>query len=310
MIKISIVILNWNRPKDTLECLKSIGNIRIKNYKLQVIVVDNNSTDNSVSRIKKGLVSLKNKNAIMSEIIENKENLGFAEGNNVGIRHALNHGADFILLLNNDTIVDTNLISTLLATAKKFPKSGIISPKIYFAKGYEYYKTKYKDSELGKVIWYAGGDFDWENVYGTNHGVDEVDKGQFEKVKETDFATGACMFIRKEVISEVGLFKSNYYMYLEDVEFSIRVKKAGWKALYSPMGHLWHKVAQSSGVGSNLNDYFITRNRLLFGMRYAKIRTRFALYKESLRLLFNGRKWQKIGVRDFYFRKLGKGSWE
>lgn len=309
MIKVSIVILNWNRPKDTLDCLRSIRKCRIPNAKYQIIVVDNNSIDNSVTRIKKQLVKIKNEDSISSEIIENTENLGFAEGNNVGIRHALNHGADYILLLNNDTVVDKNLITEFITAAKTYPKAGVLTPKIYFAKGYEFHEKRYKKADLGRVIWYAGGDFDWENIYGTNHGVDEVDKGQFEKHRKVDFATGACMFVKKEVFETAGSFNKKYYMYLEDVELSVRIKACGWEIVFAPKAILWHKVARSSGIGGELNDYFITRNRLLFGMKYAKIRTRFALYKESLRLLARGRRWQKTGVRDFYLRRFGRGSW-
>ena len=98
-------------------------------------------------------------------------------------------------------------------------------------------------------------------------------------------------------------------MYLEDADLSLRMRRAGWKVLYTPYGHLWHKVAQSSGIGSDLNDYYITRNRLLFGMRYASLKTRLALYKESLRFLLDGRDWQKKGVMDFYLGRFGKGSW-
>ena len=105
------------------------------------------------------------------------------------------------------------------------------------------------------------------------------------------------------------MYDKRYFAYLEDADLSQRIREAGWKVLYSPNAHLWHKVAQSSGIGSDLNDYFLTRNRMLFGMRYASLRTRFALLRESLRLLVNGRKWQRIGIRDFYFGRLGKGSW-
>jgi len=98
-------------------------------------------------------------------------------------------------------------------------------------------------------------------------------------------------------------------MYYEDIDLSMRIKKAGFEVLYIPSANVWHKVAQSSGIGSGLNDYFITRNRLLFGMRYAKLRTRFALYRESLRFLLSGRVWQRKGVLDFYLGRLGKGSW-
>lgn len=310
-MKISIVVLNWNRANDTIDCLKSLSNLCKKNYdSLSVIVVDNASTDKSLPKIETAVKKIFSKSKIIVEVLKNKSNLGFSEGNNVGIRHAIRHKADFILLLNNDTVVDKNLLNKLLATAKKYPKAGLISPKIYFAKGYEFHKRKYKKSELGKVIWYAGGDFDWDNIYGTNRGVDEVDYGQYKKVEETDFATGACMFINARAIKEVGMFDKQYFMYLEDADLSHRAQKAGWKVLYTPCGHLWHKVAQSSGIGSKLNDYFITRNRLIFGMRYASLKTKLALYKESLFLLLDGRKWQKKGVLDFYLFRLGRGSWK
>jgi len=310
MKKVSLVIINWNRPKDTLECLKSVEKSNIDRFKLQIITVDNNSSDNSVELIIKELTRIKKRSGITSEIIVNDKNLGFAEGNNVGMRHAVNHGADYVLLLNNDTVVDKNLIKNLLQAAKKYPHAGAISPKIYFAKGFEFHKKRYAAKEKGKVIWYAGGDFDWGNVYGTNHGVDKVDKGQFEKSKETDFATGACVLFPTKALKEVGYLNANYFMYFEDVQLSLRMKNRGWRIMYAPKAFLWHKVSQSSKIGSNLNDYYLTRNRLIFGMRYADMRARIALYKESLRFILKGRKWQKIGVRDFYLRRFGKGSWK
>jgi GT2 family glycosyltransferase len=308
MVKVSIVILNWNRKKDTLECLKSLEGLSTK-HKVQIIVVDNASTDDSRKVIDKKLKKLNKKDNFSCELIRNKENLGFAAGNNVGMRHAVAHGADYVLLLNNDTLVDKKLVDELVSVAKSKKKAGLLSPKIYFAEGFEFHKEKYKKKDLGKVIWYAGGKIDWDNVYGKNHGVDEIDKGQYDKIEETDFVTGACMLIRKEAIEDVGFFDEKYYMYLEDADLSVRMKKNGWQVLYAPPAHLWHKVAQSSAIGSKLNDYFIIRNRLLFGMGYASVRTKFALYRESLRLLLNGRKWQQKGVIDFYLMRYGKGSW-
>ena len=300
MIKVAIVIVNWNQPDLTVECLKSIYDLRCKNYELQIVVVDNGSTDDSVKKIQSSKVT----------VIETGENLGFAGGNNVGITHAMENGADYICLLNNDTVVDPSLIEGLLKTYKEYPKAGAVSPKIYFAKGFEFHKNRYEKSELGKVIWYAGGDMDWNNVYGSNHGVDEVDKGQFDSIRQTDFATGCCMMIPAKVFQEVGLLNEDYYLYLEDVELCQRIRNTKYKILYTPYTHLWHKVSQSSAIGSQLNDYFITRNRLSFGMNYAPFRARFALLRESIRLLLNGRKWQKVGVRDFYRRNFGKGSWK
>ncbi len=307
---ISVVIVNWNRKKDTIECLESLEKINT-DFKLEIVLVDNASTDGSRIETKKFLkrASFRRKN-FRFELIKNSKNLGFCGGNNVGINHAMNHGADYVLLLNNDTFVDKNFLINLIKTSKKYPKAGILAPKIYFAPGYEFKKELYKESDLGKVIWYAGGDIDWNNVYGSNHGVDEVDHGQFDEIRDTDFATGACMLLKRDALDDLKGLDEKYFMYFEDSDLSLRAKEEGWDVLYAPQSWIWHKVSQSSGIGGPLNDYFITRNRLLFGMRYASLRTRFALYRESLRLLSKGRKWQKKGVVDFYFGKFGKGSWE
>ncbi len=301
--KVFIIVLNWNRADDTLDCLRSLEKMIVKDFVLGVIIVDNGSDDNSVDRIRKF-----GTDNFAVEIIENGKNLGFAKGNNVGINYALKKGASYQLLLNNDTIADRHLITELLNCAKKHKDAGIFTPKIYFAGGFEFHK-KYKRDELGRVIWSAGGNIDWDNVYATNNGVDEVDTGQFDHDKETEFATGAALFIRSEVIRKYGTFDERYFMYYEDVDLCERYKRSGGCVMYTHKAVLWHKVAQSSGIGSNLNDYFTTRNRLLFGMGYARLRTKLALYKESVRLLMDGRPWQKKGVIDFYTAKFGKGSW-
>ena len=300
--KVFLIILNWNRFGDTFECLKSIDNLDDNDFRLQVVVVDNASSDGSLEKLQR-LVFEK----IKLEFVVNKDNLGFAAGNNRGIEYALHNGADYIVILNNDTIVDKDLIASLLKTCQKDNNIFALSPKIYFAKGFEF-KHTYREKDLGKIIWYAGGLIDWNNVYGQARGVDQVDEGQFNQKTETDFATGACLFLPRETINTVGMFDQKFYMYYEDTDLSQRIKLAGKKVVYDPSGVVWHKVAQSSGIGSNLNDYFTTRNRLLFGFKYAPLRTKLALVRESIKFLFFGRPWQKIGARDFYLRKFGKGS--
>lgn len=300
MYQVSLVVLNWNRLSDTLECLKSLKCLfRTSKYSIQIIVVDNGSTDGSVEKLKKqkGIT-----------LLQNKENLGFAGGNNVGMKYAIKHGADFVLVLNNDTIVSRDLALRLIEAAEKNKKVGIFSPKIYFAEGFEFHKDLYRENELGRVIWYVGGIMDWKNVLGSNYGVDDVDVGQYQETREIDFATGACMLIRRELIDGIGYFDEKYFLYLEDADYSLRAKKAGWKVIFVPEAKLWHKVSQSSGIGSNLNDYYIARNRLLFGLKYAPIRAKIALLRESIQLFLKGRKWQKKGVEDFFKMKFGKGS--
>jgi GT2 family glycosyltransferase len=310
MVNIFVVILNWNRKKLTGKCLESLANIKVKGFIVNVLIIDNASSDGSVNYLKKKLKEIISRKKFLSgKVIVNDANFGYAAGMNVGLKYAMNGGADYIIALNNDIILDRNLIMELLKTAQSNKDAGVMCPKIYFAKGFEFHKGRYKKNELGKVIWYAGGDIDWANMHGVNHGVDVVDKGQYDNIRETDFATGNCMFFNKNALEAVGLFDEKYFMYLEDMDLSLRMSMNNWKVLYVPSAVLWHKVAQSSGIGSEHNDYFISRNRLLFGLRYASTRTNFALFRESIRLLLSGRKWQKMGIRDFYMGRFGKGSW-
>ena len=151
---------------------------------------------------------------------------------------------------------------------------------------------------------------DWDNIIGRHRGVDEVDDGQFDEIEQTEFASGCCMMIKKEVLEKTGVFNNKYFLYYEDGDLNIRAKKDGFKVVYVPKSVIFHKNASSSGgSGSILHDYYITRNRLMFGLKYAPIRSKLALLRESLKILLNGRYWQKRGVMDFYLGRLGKGSY-
>ncbi|OGH10224.1 MAG: hypothetical protein A2152_00940 [Candidatus Levybacteria bacterium RBG_16_35_6] len=142
----------------------------------------------------------------------------------------------------------------------------------------------------------------------SHRGVDLVDNGQFDKIEETSFATGCCMLIKKEVLNEVGSFDEKYFLYYEDTDLSQRARMGGYKIIYQPKAVLWHENAGSTGgSGSIMQDYFISRNRILFGFKYAPLRTKLALVKESFSILLKGRANQKKGVRDFYLRHFGKG---
>jgi hypothetical protein len=304
MKSVFVLILNFNGAKNTLECLASLKKINIQDFKLTILVVDNASSEK---------LSLKSETTgkIKVEVIENKENFGFSGGNNIGIKQALKNNADYVLILNNDTFVAPDFLNQLIKAAEKNQNAGILVPKIYFAPEFEYHKERYSEKEKGKVFWYAGGKMDWKNVIGSNRGVDEVDKGQFEKSEETEMATGCCMLIRREVLERIGNFDENYFLYYEDADLTMRAKNNGFKIIYVPSSIVWHKNAGSTGgSGSALQDYYITRNRLLFGSKYASIRAKLALFRESLVLLFKGRKWQKCGVIDFYLDKFGKGSYK
>lgn len=303
MKHVVISLLNFNGLKNTLACLESLKNIKIDNFKLTIVTVDNASKEE---------FDLKSSSIgnIPLVVIKNNENLGFSGGHNIAIKYALEDEADYALILNNDTYVDKNFLEELLRVAQSDEKIGILVPKIYFAPGFEFHKNKYAKDEQGRVLWYAGGEMDWKNVIGRHRGVDSIDRGQFDKTEETELATGCCMMIRREVFDKVGLLDDKYFLYYEDSDMGVRAKKEGFKIVYVPKSIIFHKNAGSvGGSGSILQDYYITRNRLLFGFRYAPFRSKLALFRESLFLLFKGRKWQKKGVLDFYLGRLGKGSY-
>lgn len=301
MKKVTLVTVNYNTEKDTGNLLKSLENIKKDDFELNIIVVDNGSEN----RFKLNAKEYKNN----IKILISEENLGFAGGYNLGIKEALNQNSDYILIVNNDTIIHLEMLKNLLQTIENDPGIGVTVPKIYFAKGHEFHKDMYRPNELGKVIWYAGGSTDWNNVKSIHRGVDEVDRGQYNDIESIEFATGCCILFKKEVLEKVGLFDERYFLYYEDADLSERIKKAGYKIYYAPKALLVHVNASSSGgPGGALHDYFLTRNQMLFGLTYAPLKSKIALVRQSMRLFFTGRPYQKLGVKDFYLKRFGKGS--
>lgn len=304
--KVSIIILTTNALAMTKEQLKDIEKLDTKNIDCECLVVDNGSHDGSQEE----LPNLKLPN-MEYKFIESGANLGFAGGNNIGIKDAYDRGCDYVILMNNDLILPKDIVIKLVDFMDKNPDVGAASPKMYFAKGYEFHKDRYKDSEKGRVIWYAGGIIDKSNVYSAHRGVDEVDKGQFDETEDTDFANGATVIIRREVIRKVGYLDSSFFLYWEDADFSERVKRFGFRVVYYPKTCIWHKVSASTGgSGSPTNDYFLTRNRVYFANRYLGFRTRFAVWRDTVKLIFAGRKWQKWGAIDALLGVTGMGAWK
>ncbi len=287
MKRIAIITVDYNNHTDTLEFAESAKKLNTKKLDTKFIFIDNASEE-----------QLK----IAGEVIQTGENKGFAGGYNQGIRYALQWGADYLLIVNNDVLFpDKNLLQKLLRS-----QADVVSPKILFAPGFEFQKDRYSNKEIGKVIWYAGGAFDWNNVQTVHRGIDEVDHGQFNVIQETEFPSGCCMLVRREVFEKVGLFNEQIWAYFEDADFAKRVKEAGFRQIYNGQAYIYHKVSRSSGIGSSLTDYLLTRNRLYFGFKYANTRTRFALLREAFKFFLTGRKYQKLGAMDFFQNKFGK----
>ncbi len=298
MEKIAIITLNYNGKKDTLELLESLKKLLTIKYELLTIVVDNASSDGSVAAIHQQFPEV--------DIIQAGDNLGFSGGFNKGLEYAQIWGADYFLLINNDCLIkDANLIDKLIDSIKQNPKIGLISPKILFSPGFEFHKDRYSAKDIGKVIWFAGGRFDWDNIGSIHRGLDEVDKGQYDKLEESEIISGACVLIKKELLEMIGKLDEKYFLYFEDSDFVKRAVNAGFKSFYNGKVEIYHKVSRSTGIGSKVTDYYHTRNRLIFGMKYGKFRTRFALLREALKLFLFGRVAQRQGVLDYYLGSVG-----
>lgn len=298
MKKIAIITVNYNGSEDTIEFLDSLKKLQPSPFTLYPIVVDNGSTDDSVSKILKKHPEV--------DLLQTGINKGFAGGYNRGLEHALIGGADYFLIINNDTLVDDPLLlQKLVKTLEDNPKAGLVAPKIYFAPGYEFHQERYSKADSGKVIWYAGGEFDWNNVYSIHYGMNEVDTGLYDQETPVSFVTACCWMIKREVLEKVGLFEEELFAYFEDNDLCMRIQEAGFELFYNGYTSLFHKVSRTSGIGSDKSDYLITRNRLYFGMKYASNRTKTALLREAVKFLLIGRKAQKQAVLDFLQGKKG-----
>ncbi len=240
---VAIVILNWNGLQDTLECLESVKKITYPNY--TVVVIDNGSKGNDAEVIEE-------KFGDFVYLIKEERNLGFAGGCNVGIRRALHSGAKYILLLNNDTVVDPDFLNELVNFAQNNLQIGIIGPKVYY-----YEQPNRLFNAGGKVNFYTGSTpFIGE---GTASG------GLFDKIEEVDFVVGCALLIKEETIRRIGLLSEKYFAYYEETEWCTKAKKAGFKVVYMPNAKIWHKSPKKKT--SELEKYYLTRNRFLFMKR-------------------------------------------
>jgi GT2 family glycosyltransferase len=238
--RVGIVVLNWRQIDDTLACLASLRQLDYPAY--DVVVVDNGSADGSAATIRERFADI--------VVLENKRNLGFAAGNNVGIRHLLKSGAEYVLLLNNDTIVAPDLLKPLVEQAECDPRIGIVGPKIYY-------------HDRANVIWSAGGTLSPTGEPGHLR-VDETDDGSPETLREVDYVTGCAILIKRAVIQQIGLLDERFFIYFEEAEWCARAHRAGFRVVYVPQAHMWHKIEMGERRYSPRYTYLMSRNRLLY----------------------------------------------
>ena len=238
--KVFIIVLNYKNGEGTISCIKSLEKLDYEN--IEIVIVDNNSDDKSGDLIHKKFPHM--------HYIQTGENLGYSGGNNIGIRYALDKGANYIWILNPDTLVEPN---TLVELLKGFAEKsvGIVCPKIY-----------YQDDK--NKVWFVDSTLDIKSGLANHKDFGLIDQGQFNSPKELEWATGASLLIRSDVFKKIGLFDPNYFLFFEDVDFSVRTKNAGFTILFQPKAHVYHTVGGSVGKGNPRNEFYKTRNRLYF----------------------------------------------
>jgi len=300
VIHISIIIVHFNQPNLTNLALDSLAKINKKGLKIKTIIVDNASSETY------RLPPLLRKSWF--EVIRSQSNLGFTGGNNLGLHYAIEkYNSDFVLLLNNDTVVDKDFLVNLLEHAQKHPGHGLISSKIYFYPGSEFHKTSYQAKDKGRVLWYAGGSIDWDHLSFSHRGVDEVDLGQFDHQTESDFATGCTLLIRREVLEKVGAFDKDYFLYDEDLDLCLRARRAGYAIGFCARSKVWHKNAGSTGgAGSMTADYYQTRNRYILIMKHRGIKDWITGLRLMVRDLNSGNKYKIKAAWHFFSGQFGK----
>jgi len=237
--KVTIIILNWNGMEDTIECLESLKNITYPNY--ETLVVDNGSTDGSVECIRERYPDI--------EILENKDNLGFAEGNNVALRLLGDRGTKYCLLLNNDTVVDPYFLSELVDIIENDKKIGIVGPTVYY-----YDDVERIQSAGGKVCWNKG-----TAPHHTNN----------NEIKDVDYIMGCALLAKCELIGNIGYLNANYFAYWEEVDWCVRARKAGYRIVHVPASKIWHKGGASTKKTNGFYEYHMTRNMFWFMKQHA-----------------------------------------
>lgn len=281
-----VMTLNWNRINDTLDCLESMCALDYPNKRL--LLVDNGSRDGTVEAVTRRFPEV--------EIIANKKNLGFSAGCNVGLEHALGQQAEYILLLNNDTLVDPSALNHLIELTGD--DVGMIAPKIYY----------FEDPAR---IWSIGGRRHWLTIEKIGDVRGQLDRGQGSEILERDYLAGCAILLSRRFLEDAGLFDERFFMYYEDSDLSLRARDAGYRLLLSPEAHVWHKVAMSSG-GSDSPDerYWMARSSVIFyrkhvhGLRWlAVFPYRFAsalrtLLRLSKNKRFDSAKAYLKGIRD------------
>ena len=246
----AIILLNWNAYEDTFACLKSLENLTYDHF--HVFLVDNDSQDDSFSKLKNDYES--DSFLIPVTFIQSGGNIGFAGGNNVGIKEAYEKGYEYFWLLNNDTEVDSEALTPLVNYLKENKDVGIVGSKIY------YYGTN--------KIWFAGGTDNLNTGKTVHIGMGEEDQGQYNENIEVGYITGCSLAFKRELIDSIGYMDEDYFLYYEETDWNVHARKQGWRVVYLFKSVVYHKVSQSMKTNNQYPavfvDYYDIRNSYYF----------------------------------------------
>ena len=296
--KVSIVIVTFNSRPELLACLKSCEGIRYINY--EIIIIENGS------REALDLHEVKNLSTHVRTILKSPVNLGYPRAANLGLKNALAHGADYVLLLNDDSEVAPDFLGVLVKVGEDMPDVGALGPKIYYF------------AEPQKV-WSAGGWFN-RQTYAVTVPASEwlAQRGESVPV-EFDYLTGCCLLVKKKVIETIGLFDERFYLYWEDTDWILRMTEVGYKLVLVPWAHIWHKISVSvGGPDSPMKAYHKTRSHLFFAQLHAPhalLVLQWGIMRDIAWLLVKSRQPDRLrkarayaaAIKDFYRRSTGKG---
>src|SRR4030042_2167429 len=242
--KVSVITVNWNNLKDTAECLESLRKVTYPNF--EAVVVDNGSDGDDAAQLRQRFGDF-------ARLIVNGRNSGFAGGCNLGIKEALARGADYVALLNNDTVVAPDFLEAVVRVAQADKKAGVLGGKIYC-------------HELPDLIWFAGGVINYRTGRTPIRGSGEADNGKYDEIVGWDWISGCFMFISGDVLRSVGLLDDRFFFGWEDADFCVRAARKGYKVLFVPGSKIWHK-----GFADNKRErlmgmpvYYATRGQFLF----------------------------------------------
>lgn len=240
------ITLNWNHPDDTIACLQSLATQTYPN--LRLLVVDNGSQDDSIARIRAAYPDV--------ELLARPDNGGFAKGMNCGIRHALEAGAAYTFLVNNDTYLAPDAIAQLVGAAQ--PDIGLLAPIIYYA-------------DTPQRVWSIGAMFNHWLLEPHKNPRGMVDTGQWTMSLEREFVAACGLLTPRPVWEQVGLFDERFFMYYEDLDFCLRLQRAGWRVIVQPQAKMWHKVSLSSGGFDSPNErYAMARSSVLYFRKHTR----------------------------------------